>query len=311
MLFRHFCTFALSAVVFLTAASDSRAVTFGFTATNSTWVSTLGTTSGYPASPVASDTNTNTILTANQTVGGITMTLTADLGGTAGYATRNLYERPASNPVGFNLSTNASYNDIAVDGVTNTVQTTGNLTNYQRWTLSFSEPVQLTSLVIEDIDNNSAGTMTFWDFLGAEAFTTATPGAVGTGIDPIWDLSPTTGLIQGSIATPDGSILFVTPSDVTNNPTNDPNYRAGITFGNVYVQSFVLYAFTKNAPGVPATGVDSVPLISGNASNTHRMSIFDGTLEVLPVPEPGTLSFALVGVVVLAASRRRAYSLSK
>ncbi len=285
---------------------SAHAVTFGFSSTNSTWVSTSGTTAGYPASPAASDTATNTVLSGTQTVSGITMTFQAGkFGATGDYGTRNLYDRPASNPIGFNLSSKGTYNDIAVDGVNDTVQTTGNLSNYQSWTFTFSEPVKLTTLYIDDIDNNSAASMTFWDFLGAEAFSTATPGATGTGTDPVWGLSGSTGLIEGTISTPDGSILFVTPSDVTDNPTNDPDYRAGITFGDVYIQSFVLYAFTKSTPGVPATGTDTVPLITGNVSNTHRMSIFNSTVEVLPVPEPAAVALLLVGLTPLLARRRR------
>jgi hypothetical protein len=287
----------LAVAITVLIGPTSRAVTFGFTS-NSTWNSTLGVTSGYPASPAAADGNTNTILTANQTVDGITMAANA------AYATRNLYDL-AINPIGFNLATKASYNNITVNGVNNTVATSGNLTNYQRWTFSFSTPVKLQTLFIDDIDNNLLNDMDFWDFLGAEAFVAATPGAVGTGIDPVWSLAPTTGLIQGSIATPEGSIRFVTPSDVTGNPTNDPNYRAGITFGDNYVQSFVLYAFTKRAPGdtSPAPGTDTNPLVVGNDANTHRMAIFNSTVEV--IPEPGTASLLLLGLAALAAGRRR------
>jgi hypothetical protein len=229
--------------------------------------------------------NTQTGYLDNATSGtvtkeGITLTFQSSITGTADPSTRNLTLDTSGNPTGFILGTQDDANDLG-----------GTLLHYQRWDFSFSVPVILGSLGLDDVDSDQAdlsGSNGFRDAIAAEAFFTQAPGAIGNGLDAGFIFTPDTSLSAGIIATGNGQSITYAISGPAGNPNNAPAYRTFLDFGVTPISSFSIYSFSDR-------------------DNAHRVSIFEGILEITPapVPEPTGLLLGVMGMVPLLRRRRR------
>lgn len=256
-------------LAFLGLASASQAATTTFSFIADTWTNGSSTQHGYK----------NGATSGTLTKDGVTMTFTSSFSGTADPSTRNLTLDTTGNPTGFILGTQDDANSLS-----------GSLLHYQRWDFSFSQPVLLTNLGFDDIDSdktNLTGTDGFRDAIAAEAFTTAVPGAIGSGIDGHFTLTTGTSLIPGVIAAGTGQSLNYVISGPAGNPNNAPAYRAFVDFGSVAVTSFSIYSFSDR-------------------DNAHRVSLFQGVIDIIPqpVPEPSIALLGVLGLPLLARRRR-------
>lgn len=244
----------------------SAATTFSFI--NDVWTNGSTTQTGYK------DEATSGTLTKD----GVTMSFSVSFAGTAVASTRNL-TLDFGNPTGFVFGTKNDANNL-----------NGTLVNYQRWDFSFSQPVILTSLGLDDVDSdksNLSGTDGFRDAIAAEAFYTLTPGTIGSGLDALFTFTPGTGLSAGTIATGGGQTIPYAISGPANNPNNDPAFRTYLSFGDTPITSFSIYSFSDRV-------------------NSHRVSLFQGIIEINPdpVPEPTALLLGLLGLPLLARRKR-------
>lgn len=209
---------------------------------------------------------------------GITMTFQSTIVGTADPATRNLTLDTSGNPKGFILGTQDDANNL-----------NGTLLHYQRWDFSFSQPITLASLGLDDVDSDQAnisGTDGFRDAIAAEAFLAMLPGTIGTGIDASFAFTADTSLSAGMIATGNGQSIPYAISGPAGNPNNAPAYRTFLSFGNAPISSFSIYSFSDR-------------------DNAHRVSLFQGTLEINPAPVVPEPSAALLGLLALPMLTRR------
>jgi hypothetical protein len=211
---------------------------------------------------------------------GVTLTFQSSITGTADPSTRNLTLDTSGNPTGFILGTQDDANDLG-----------GTLLHYQRWDFSFSVPVILGSLGLDDVDSDQAdlsGSNGFRDAIAAEAFFTQAPGAIGSGLDAGFIFTPDTSLSAGIVPTGNGQSITYAISGPAGNPNNAPAYRTFVDFGLTPISSFSIYSFSDR-------------------DNAHRVSIFEGILEITPapVPEPTGLLLGVMGMVPLFRRRRR------
>jgi len=209
---------------------------------------------------------------------GITLSFYNSYSGTADPATRNL-TLDSGNPTGFVFGTQDDANNLG-----------GTLLHYQRWDFSFSEPVLLVSLGLDDVDSDKtdlSGTDGFRDAIAAEAFFSQVPGTIGTGLDAGFLFTAGTGLSAGTIATGNGQSIPYAISGPAGNPNNAPAYRTFLDFGTTPISSFSIYSFSDR-------------------DNAHRVSLFQGILEInpTPVPEPTVALLALLGLPLVGRRKR-------
>ena len=165
--------------------------------------------------------------------------------------------------------------------------------HYQRWDFSFSQPVVLLNLGIDDIDSDQdalgiASDEGFRDAIAAEAFQGQSFGPVGSGIDADFSQDLGASLSLGIISAGSGQTLNYVLSGPAGNPNNAPDYRAYVGFGTTPIQSFSIYAFSDR-------------------DNAHRVSLFQSLVEVEAaevVPEPSTALLAFAALPLLARRRR-------
>ena len=244
----------------------SAATTFSFI--TDVWTNGSSTQTGYQ----------NEASSGTLTKDGVTLTFSNSYAGTAVAATRNL-TLDFGNPTGFVFGTKDDSNDL-----------NGTLLNYQRWDFSFSQPVILNSLGLDDVDSdksNLSGTDGFRDAIAAEAFFSQTPGTLGTGLDALFIFTQGTGLSSGNIGTGGGQSIPYAISGPASNPNNDPAFGTFLSFGDTPVTSFSIYSFSDR-------------------DNSHRVSIFQGLIEInpTPVPEPTAVLLGLLGLPLMTRRRR-------
>ncbi len=256
----------LPLALFVLGSSAVRAATT-FSFITDVWTNGSNTQTGY----------LNGAASGTLTKAGLTMTFQSSYAGTGIAATRNL-TLDNGNPTGFVLGTNADANNL-----------NGTLLNYQRWDFSFTQPVLINSLIIDDIDSDNPNALTtpngFRDAIGAEGFASQTPGALGSGVDVEFDFEDPTGLIPGVILAGSGQSVNYVISPAANNPNNAPIHRAYLSFGETPVSSFSIYSFSDR-------------------SQSHRVTLFQGIIEVTVVPEPSAALLGLMGIGLLVRRRR-------
>lgn len=227
---------------------------------------------------------------------GITLTFTATFVGTAvsggAFSGPNIAGAEGSsltnasapqNPPGFLLSTQSNDSPGIPDGIDTPIPTTASVTSYQRWHFEFSVPVTLNTFLMEDIDNTTNG---FRDILGAEAFTSVTPGVTptaGTGFNPTFGLGSQHSSNLLNVGAQD--LLVVYPNVNTGNPASTAPVNSTVSFGSTPIQAFSIYAIS-------------------NATNVHRMAL-DGSSFVIVVPEPSTAALGIIALSCAVLRRRR------
>jgi hypothetical protein len=211
------------------------------------------------------------------TKGGVTMSFQASLAGSGTAASRNL-TLDGGNPSGFVFGTQTDANDLG-----------GTLLNYQRWDFSFSQPVLINSLILDDIDSDNPDPLPssggFRDAIAGEGFSSQLPGTLGTGVDMSFTTNSPTDLIAGVIAAGNGQSLNYVISGPDDNQNNDAPNRAYLSFGTTPVSSFSIYSFSDRP-------------------RAHRVTLFQGIVEVTAVPEPSTMALGLLGGLCLLRRRR-------
>ena len=258
------------ALALVTAQAGAATTTFSFV--TDTWTNDASTQTGFL------DGATSGTLTKD----GVTLTFQSSFVGSADPGTRNLTFVPHLNPRGFNMATENDANDL-----------TGALQHFQRWDFSFSQPVLLKNLAIDDIDADREDLTIgdgFRDAIAAEAFEGESFGPLGTGMDADFsqDLGASLGL--GIISAGNGQTLNYVISGPAGNPNNAPDYRAYVSFGDTPIQSFSIYAFSDR-------------------DNVHRVSLFQSLLQVEAVsvvPEPSSALLAVAALPLLMRRKREA-----
>ncbi|MCW1883931.1 hypothetical protein OKA04_04275 [Luteolibacter flavescens] len=261
----------LVAAFTLVSASLNAATVTTFSFITDVWTHESGSQTGYQ----------NGATSGSVTKDGITMNFHSSLSGDAMVGTRNLTLVTSGNPTGFNIATKEDANDLD-----------GTLLNYQRWDFTFSQPVILRNLGIDDIDSDKQNLSVgdgFRDALAAEAFEGQSFGPVGSGIDADFTQNLGSSLSIHTIAAGSGQSLNYVLSGPAGNPNNAPAYRAYINFGDTPIQSFSLYSFSDR-------------------DNVHRVSLFQSMFQVEAaevVPEPSSALLGLATLPLLLRRRRK------
>ncbi len=282
-------------------ATAAQATTFSFL--TDTWTNPAtggGTTTqtGFVSQTAAGANNSSS---GTVTKDGITLSFTGSFVGTAvsssvqsGTQGPSFSNASTTNPIGFILGTTNDDNAITFSETS----FSGSVTNYQRWNFSFSQPVILQTFRIQDVDSNTGtASAQFRDIIAAEAFTTVTPGAAGTGVDAAYNLGAEsatpgdTNLLTGTATFGSNAINAVgAPLDL-GNPNNTPEVRTLVSFGSTAIRSFSIYAF------------------SDNRQVNHRVSLDNSEFEIVtpaPVPEPSSALLGAFGLGLCLIRRKRA-----
>lgn len=159
--------------------------------------------------------------------------------------------------------------------------------NYQQWLFSFSTPVPVNGLMINDIDTNGTGT-TWRDAVGIESYTGAFGGA-GSNDDVMISLTPTTNLLLD-----DTTYGFQFVNSGNNVASNQNDSDSGD------------YVVTVNTGG-PVDGFAVYLFNTGLGIDQHGVGIL-GTFDAGPptvVPAPGALALLGVGMLGLRLVRRK------
>ena len=164
----------------------------------------------------------------------------------------------------------------ATNGVTNP------LTNYNRIDFTFTNPVILESITLTDVDR--AGGQ-WYDLIATEAFTTTTPGALGTGISPNYTVG--SNVFTVNPAPNFNSLDFALPFSNTGNVQNDPTNDVTISFTDP-IDSFSIYYLNNGGD---------------NQAGTQTIGIRGNQFIVSVVPEP--FAGVLVSLALTAAAFRR------
>ncbi|HEY1121868.1 MAG TPA: hypothetical protein VGE67_09715, partial [Haloferula sp.] len=223
-----------AALVLVSASVNAATTTMSFV--SDTWTNGSTTQVGYK----------DGALSGSMTKDGITLTFSSTLV-SANAGTRNLTYQSSANPTGFNFATKDDANNL-----------NGTLLHYQRFDFTFSQPVLLINLGIDDIDSDKTDLSVgdgFRDAVAAEAFQGQNFGPIGSGYDADFTQNLGSSLSLGTIAAGSGQTLNYVLSGPAGNPNNAPDYRAYVNFGNQPIQSFSLYVFSDR-------------------DNAHRISIF-------------------------------------
>jgi len=258
------------ALALVSGRTDAATTTFSFV--TDTWTHGPTPQTGYQDGATSGSMSKN----------GITLTFSSSLVGTADPATRNLTYVPSANPTGFNFATQDDANNL-----------NGSLLHYQRFDFSFSQPVLLINLGIDDIDSDKSDLSVgdgFRDAVAAEGFQGQNFGAIGSGYDADFTENLGSSLALGTIAAGSGQSLNYVLSGPAGNPNNAPDYRAYVNFGTQPIQSFSLYVFSDR-------------------DNAHRVSIFQSLFQVEGVevvPEPSSAFLGLAALPLLMRRRRKA-----
>lgn len=259
----------LMAALALVSTRLDAATTFSFV--TDTWTNGPNTQTGYQ----------NGATSGSITKDGITMTFQSTLSGDALAGSRNLSLVTSGNPTGFNIATKEDSNDL-----------NGSLLNYQRWDFSFSQPVILRSLGLDDVDSDKLDLSVgdgFRDAIAAEAFEGHSFGPIGSGVDADFTQNLGSSLSLHTIAAGSGQSLNYVLSGPAGNPNNAPAYRAYLNFGDTAVQSFSIYSFSDR-------------------DNVHRVSLFQSMFQVEAaevVPEPSSALLGLAALPLLLRRRRK------
>jgi MYXO-CTERM domain-containing protein len=265
----------------IACSAQVSATTFSFL--TDTWTNPSTTQTGFLSQTAGGASNSSTGFTSKD---GITLSFTGTFFGTAvssgvvnGVQGPSFTNATTINPNGFIFGTNNDSNTLVDSAGT----FSGNVANYQRWDFSFSQPVILDTLILEDIDS-LVGTPGFRDYVAAESFNTTAPGVAGAGSAATYTFfgSPTD-LLNGSATIGGNTLTAVGAQAGLGNPNNTPEVRTAIDFGTNAVSSFSLYSFSDR-------------------NSNHRLSLNSSSFEVTAVPET---SSALLGVLSLGALLRR------
>jgi len=128
-------------------------------------------------------------------------------------------------------------------------------TNYVAWTFTFSSAVNIVDWTIGDIDGDSFGL----DAVAVEGWDT-TPGAIGTGIDPTWNLGSN---LQQQATTGTTSVEAVTlaaGAPQVDSPASDPAQSASFTIDNTTgggLMGFTVYLFRMGSGFATVFGGDN------------------------------------------------------
>lgn len=253
----------------LAAASAANAITVDFV--NGTWDHSCG---GGAAGSTGWD---STYTCGSVSDATLTVTLNMSFVGSAAAHTQNATAINDPTFTGF-LMGNQSNSD----------QNGATFDNYQQWLFSFSTPVPVNGLMINDIDTNGSGN-TWRDAVGVETYTGAF-GAAGTNDDVVMSLSPTTNLVEDAMTY---GLQFVNSTNNVASNQNDADSGDYIVTvnSNGAVDGFAIYLFN--------TGLNL---------DQHGVGIL-GTFDAGPptgtVPAPGALMLLSAGLLGLRFARRK------
>ena len=202
---------------------------------------------------------------------GRTLTVTSSLFGTAQFTTDHASRINESFFTGFAFQLQPNTTDD---------NTGATLSNYMRLDFSFSSPIRLDQYTLTDVDRTDGQ---WYDVIAAEAFTTATPGAIGTGIDPVYSTNPTTNIGFANFF----GLSASGPVGGTGNVQNTPENDISIAFADA-VSSFSIYYWNLNTVD---NGADTQTI--GTRGNQFQIS----------VPEPCAVNLVILGL--FATQQRR------
>lgn len=190
--------------------------------------------------------------------------------GTAASGGSNLIHQPTgTNTQGFLFNNNNSSDDENLDS----------LTNYQRIDFIFDRPVDFTDFVLADIDTSSSNINNFTDAIAVEGFASNTPGTVGTGIIPNYDI------VENELFEKDlDGLKYVSRNTVDNVSSSDLAGQAGISFTQG-VESASVYFFND----IRENGG-----VSTNPSEGHSINISNSVIEIQQVPFEFSSSLGLL-----------------